>query len=47
MEALLASFADIEQSGLGELIKGHKVSYVAVDTPAGTIARDLKLESDF
>lgn len=33
MEALLASFADIEQSGLGELKKGQKVSYVAVDHP--------------
>lgn len=33
MEALLASFADIEQSGLGELKKGQKVSCVAVDHP--------------
>ncbi|KAL8753775.1 MAG: hypothetical protein Q9184_005326 [Pyrenodesmia sp. 2 TL-2023] len=33
MEALLASFADIEQGGLTELKAGQKVSYVVVNTP--------------
>ncbi len=46
LEAHLASFADIDDSGITDLEAGQKVSYVAVDTPAGIVARDLKVESD-
>ena len=38
VEAHLASFADLKV--------GQKVSYVAVDTLAGIVARELKVESD-
>lgn len=44
-EAHLASFTDIDDSGVSELKVGQKVSYVAVDTPAGIVARHLKVES--
>lgn len=45
LEAHLASLADIDDGGVSDLKVSQKVSYVAVDTPAGVVARNLKVES--
>ena len=43
MEALLAAYADIDTEGCTTLTVNQAVTYVAVDTPAGLVARNIQV----
>lgn len=44
MESLLAAYADIETEGCTTLTVNQALSYVAVDTPAGWVARKIQVQ---